>query len=645
MAVTPERVLDTRTGIGLTGPLVSPDPRDLQITGAVPTPNGTRTVVPDGATGVVLNVTVVEPQADGFVSVRPTGTPGAPTTSNLNFTAGTTIPNAVTVALPTSGQIELTYDAFATAGPTTNMLIDITGYYTTAATTGTGEAGPAGPPGPQGDPGPTGATGPVGPTGPQGPKGDTGDPGTPGAPAVDPANIRWVATSGDNTHPTLSAALATITDNSASNPYLVRIAPGTYTETGPIELKDFVDIEGSGQAVTTLTCACGGNSIPSGFITAGNINAEIRHLTIHNTGGNNWAAAISTDGVTDGSFSILHVTATTTGASAVSYGIYNTASSPSMRNLDISSTGTSNTFGIINQDASAPTITDVATTASGGFQQNIAISNMDSSPVINNLTATATGGNEARGVQNSASSNPTMRNVVAIAQDAGTTAFGVLNLSSAPTMIDVTATALGPSSGANWGIANSASPATMSNITARAEGAATANVAITSEGASPTMTNVSATAIGGNNARAIQNVNSSSTMNSITALAEGGTANTAILNEGHSPSMTNVAATAIGGVNAWGMNNAGASPTISNSDIRASGGTTASHAVLNSDSAEPRIRGSRLSGSTLAVLNNPGTSARIADSTVIGSVDGAGFTCIGAHDEDYEALGEQCQPI
>ena len=156
--ITPTRILDTRVGLGLTGPFTSATPRDLQVTGAVPTPAGTATVVPPGATGVVLNVTAVHPTAPGFVSIRPAGTPGPPTTSNLNVTAGDIVPNAVTVALSVDGVIELTFDAFAVAGPTTDLLVDAVAYLVAGAGA-PGPAGPAGPPGPAGPAGPAGSPG------------------------------------------------------------------------------------------------------------------------------------------------------------------------------------------------------------------------------------------------------------------------------------------------------------------------------------------------------------------------------------------------------------------------------------------------------------------------------------------------------
>lgn len=141
VGITPLRVLDTRGGVdvGLAGPFVSPVSQDLMITGNIPTTTGSQVVVPPRATGVVLNVTVVQPTNAGFVSVRPADAPGAPATSSLNFEAGVTQPNAVTVQLPTSGAdagaIEITYDAYGTPGATTDLLVDVVGYYVPAAAT------------------------------------------------------------------------------------------------------------------------------------------------------------------------------------------------------------------------------------------------------------------------------------------------------------------------------------------------------------------------------------------------------------------------------------------------------------------------------------------------------------------------------
>ncbi len=165
VTVDPVRILDTRdpVNLGLPGPFVSAVSQKVQVVGAT---------VPVGATGVLLNVTVVSPTAAGFLSVRPGDATGAPTTSSLNFAANATVPNSVQVALPTlganAGQIDVTYDALGVAGPTADVLIDVVGYFAPGA---------AGPPGPTGPAGPAGPVGPVGPIGPVGPAG--------------PVNLRW----------------------------------------------------------------------------------------------------------------------------------------------------------------------------------------------------------------------------------------------------------------------------------------------------------------------------------------------------------------------------------------------------------------------------------------------------------------------
>ena len=136
VSVTPERILDTRNGndVGLAGPFVSAVAQKLQVTGSIPTATGAKTVVPAGATGVLLNVTPVSPTTAGFISIRPGDAAGAATTSSLNFTAGGISPNSVQVAMPTAGanagKIDITFDAYGVAGPTTDVLIDVVGYTT-----------------------------------------------------------------------------------------------------------------------------------------------------------------------------------------------------------------------------------------------------------------------------------------------------------------------------------------------------------------------------------------------------------------------------------------------------------------------------------------------------------------------------------
>ncbi len=166
------RVLDTRpaANIGLNGPLVSETPRKLTLTGIIATGTGDQQVIPAGATAAVYNVTVVEPTAAGYVAMRSGDATGTPSTSSINFDPGVRIANGGTVTLPTTGTGAGAIDIFyhgATPGATTDIVIDITGYYVP----GSGAAGP------KGDQGIQGETGPKGDRGIQGEQGIQGETG------------------------------------------------------------------------------------------------------------------------------------------------------------------------------------------------------------------------------------------------------------------------------------------------------------------------------------------------------------------------------------------------------------------------------------------------------------------------------------
>jgi YVTN family beta-propeller protein len=126
--VGPSRVLDTRYGIGSFGSVDPGGTVRLQVTGrdGVPT---------SGVTAVVLNVTAVSPTASSYVTVYPDGS-ARPNASNLNFTAGETIPNLVIVPVGADGKI----DFYNNAG-IMNLVADLAGYYTTSDTGSSFEPG------------------------------------------------------------------------------------------------------------------------------------------------------------------------------------------------------------------------------------------------------------------------------------------------------------------------------------------------------------------------------------------------------------------------------------------------------------------------------------------------------------------------
>jgi hypothetical protein len=114
LPLAPKRILDTRTASPL-GPAGS---LNVQVTGQGGVPAS-------GVAAVVMNVTVTNTTASSYLTVWPTGWP-RPLASNLNWTAGTTVPNLVEVAVGVAGQVSI-FNAFGT----TDVLFDVAGYVAT----------------------------------------------------------------------------------------------------------------------------------------------------------------------------------------------------------------------------------------------------------------------------------------------------------------------------------------------------------------------------------------------------------------------------------------------------------------------------------------------------------------------------------
>jgi hypothetical protein len=124
---TPERILDTRSGVGAPqAKLPAGGQLEMQVTGRGPLPA-------DGVSAVVLNVTADQATADGFVTVWPSGA-AMPTVSNLNLVAGETRANLVVVPVGAGGQVSL----FTMGGA--DLIADVAGWFTDS-TAAVGSAG------------------------------------------------------------------------------------------------------------------------------------------------------------------------------------------------------------------------------------------------------------------------------------------------------------------------------------------------------------------------------------------------------------------------------------------------------------------------------------------------------------------------
>jgi hypothetical protein len=115
--ISPARVLDSRSGLGLGGAFKANVPRTLSIAGA----HG----IPADATAITGNLTVVGQTHSGYLSVTPS--PQAnPLSSTINFPLGDIRANGLTAQLNASGDLSIVFKA---ASGTTHVLLDITGYY------------------------------------------------------------------------------------------------------------------------------------------------------------------------------------------------------------------------------------------------------------------------------------------------------------------------------------------------------------------------------------------------------------------------------------------------------------------------------------------------------------------------------------
>jgi hypothetical protein len=229
-----------------------------------------------------------------------------------------------------------------------------------------------------------GQQGPPGPQGEQGPPGEQGEQGPPGEPrytrtvVVSPQDGATPTENGD----ALLDALDGITGATAENPRLLLIEPGTYDlGNGSLSMKPFVDVEGSGELNTVITSSATlGSCFPHPGTVNGASNAEIRFLTVRNTGAGPCSSAIS-----------------------------NNSASPRLTHLAAEVTGGGSHHAVFNASNSSPTMTDVTATASGGTF-SYGVFNSGSSPTMTDVTATASGGSSANyGVWDQTGSSPTIK--------------------------------------------------------------------------------------------------------------------------------------------------------------------------------------------------------------------------------------------
>lgn len=454
------------------------------------------------------------------------------------------------------------------------------------------------------------------------------------------ANVVIVAKSGGD-FATITAALISITTASDTNRYLVWVAPGIYHE--QVTMKQYVDIAGAGQLLTRITGA-GSGTLNSGTLLGAN-DAELRDLTVENTGDADFAVAIFNGA---DSPRLTRVTAIAFGGGR-SYGVRNyNVSSPVMTDVTASASGKSGAIGVANVTSCAPVMTRVTAEANGDADSdNYGVYNETSPARMTDVRATATGDIDSvnYGVMNNYA-DAQMTNVTAEASG-GSSCFAVYNSHSSPEMHGVTATA---SAGDyhNYGIWNGDSSPIMTAVIAWASGGSV-SYGVYNSTSYPVMTGVTATADAANTNYAVYNLSSSPTMNDVVATGSGGNYNIGVRNDSSSPIMTGVTALGYGTATSlknYGVANEASQPTISNSTLRAAGagdsiglgnfGNTSSYVV--------RVSNCQVMGYTNSILNATAFTTLVGASLLDGAVDDSAgtVTCAGVYNESYAFYASTC---
>lgn len=193
----------------------------------------------------------------------------------------------------------------------------------------------------------------------------------------------------------LAAAAAIAAQSpSATNGFLLKLEPGTYDiGSTPLQMHAYVEIEGSGEDITTITGA-GQASQTSGVVLAAS-STQLRKLTVQSRSGATFSTAVYADNTVT-SFSISHGTAQANGTSNVygiqslgslsiedatvvvsssgtGIGIYSFGNATQIKNSSIQSTSTSScTYGVYNVGSTALYNTNVVATTSANCGYGLA---------------------------------------------------------------------------------------------------------------------------------------------------------------------------------------------------------------------------------------------------------------------------------
>ena len=229
--------------------------------------------------------------------------------------------------------------------------------------------------------------------------------------AAPPDNVIVVAKSnGDFT--SIQAAIDSITDASASNPYLVWVAPGVYSEkSGGITMKPYVHLRGAGKGLTIIEA----DLSTGGAVLVLTNTVSVRDLTIRDTSVG--ASGVGISGVTSG------------------YGVRgDDVTDVELSNLEVLITVSSGyNYGLYLSGNSIATLKHITATVKGASNENVALWARSGTQLdIYGGSFIASGGTNAYGIYASgADTFVGAADVYALASDASSVNAGFYNYDGA----------------------------------------------------------------------------------------------------------------------------------------------------------------------------------------------------------------------
>jgi hypothetical protein len=273
---------------------------------------------------------------------------------------------------------------------------------------------------------------------------------------ADYQNVVIVAKSGGD-YTSVQAAIDSISDAAADNPYLVWVAPGVYSEM--VTMKPYVHLQGAGQEATIITSTASSNAwppTPATLLLAS--DASLRDLTVGNGGtGVRNVALMATAGMTR--TLVADVTARAQGGGTRNYAIFLLGSGTGVTLQQVTAlaeNGSALNSGLVNYSGAAAILRGGSFTALGGIEAR-GIGNADSDTMLEAEGVTALAENSSdynTGLYNETGAAAALRGGVFTGRG-GTQTRGIYNADSDTTLETEGVTALGENgSNANYGLLN-----------------------------------------------------------------------------------------------------------------------------------------------------------------------------------------------